>query len=213
MPVELVFIHGWGFDTRFWDALAAQIPQFRQSRLNLGFFDEAPLTPVSDPQSKILVGHSLGFIYGMKQGGWKRWIAINAFPRFVTTATQTGCIPTANLREMRARLQREPAKTLQGFYKMIGAMPVAGTPNTGRLRDGLDELRDGDITGILSTLDVPGLVLVGAEDPLVPKVVSRELGSFARNFMLHEKGGHLLPQTDPSWCAGAIADFAAAHFG
>lgn len=207
MPLELVFIHGWGFDARFWDALAERLPQFGQHRVELGFFNENPATEIPDAREKILVGHSLGFVRGIKREGWKGWIAINSFSRF------DDCVPPANLREMRLRLQKDPAKTLQGFYQMIGAEPHAGTPNMERLRDGLDELRDSDLTDVVSTLNVPGLVLAGGNDPLVPQKPSQKLGSYAEQFMLNETGGHHLPQSAPDWCASMIVEFTAANFG
>jgi pimeloyl-[acyl-carrier protein] methyl ester esterase len=212
MPLQLVFIHGWGFDAHSWDALAAQLPQFDQHRVELGFFNENPVTEIPDVSGKILIGHSLGLVHGIKQQGWKGWVAINSFSRFVAN-NGDGCVPATILREMRLRLQKNPAQCLQDFYQMIGAEPHAGTPNMERQRDGLDELRDSDVNGVLSSMNVPGLVLAGGIDPLVPEKASQKLGGYAGQFMLNEGGGHLLPQTDPAWCAKAIADFAASDFG
>src|SRR5262245_19094736 len=104
MSVELVFIHGWGFDARFWDALSTLLPQFPQKRIDFGFFaspkaDDAPTSP------HILIGHSLGFVHGItKMKKWDGWIAINSFPRFVKTETKPGCTSAAELRDIRQRL-------------------------------------------------------------------------------------------------------------
>ena len=114
---------------------------------------------------------------------------------------------------MRLQLQKDPAKTLRGFYKMIGAEPHVGTPDVEKLRDELDELRDSDVNGVLSSLNSPGLVLAGGNDPLVPQKPGEKLGSYAEQFMLNQSGGHLLPHSAPDWCASMIVEFIAANFG
>ena len=231
--IQLVFIHGWGFDARFWDPLSTLLPQFPQERIDLGFFEKNCLSlEGSNPkgfdarrdwstsrsefgEGSILIGHSLGFVHGLKQRqDWRGWIAINSFARFVQTPSQSGCVPAASLREMRMRFQNNPAAALQNFYQMIEAVPPAGTPNAQRLREGLDELSDSDVVDRLQKLDVPGLALAGRKDPLVPVPISETLGRMAKDgLMMHDKAGHLLAQSHPGWCAEAIAGFIAKNFG
>jgi pimeloyl-[acyl-carrier protein] methyl ester esterase len=216
MPVELVFIHGWGFEAGFWDKLAERLGAYPQRRIDLGFFGKPSVWHPADGANRIVVGHSLGFIYGMTQfENWKGWIAINGFARFVTTPTRPGCVPAAALRDMRRRLLADPAKTLSDFYQSIGADTVRGGANAARLRDGLDLLRDCDLGDVLAATEVPGLVLAARNDPLVPLAAGEHLARFARphRLALHETGGHLLPQTDPAWCARMIAEFVATGFG
>jgi len=222
MTAELVFIHGWGFDARFWDALGACLPQFRQTRIDLGFFDagsaalaEGVRNALLSRGKKILIGHSLGFACGIRhQQKWSGWIAINGFSRFVRTPILPGCVTAATLRDMRMRLKADPGACLQDFYRLIGAGPVDGTFNSERLREGLDELRSTDIEDKVAALDVPGLVLAGRKDPLVPLEVSERLGKYVREgaLVVHNEGGHLLAQTDPGWCAEAIANFVTGNF-
>jgi len=212
MPLELVFIHGWGFDACFWDSLAERLPQFGQHRVELGFFNENAATEIPETHDKILIGHSLGFVHGIKREGWKGWVAINSFGRFVKNDGD-GCVSAANLRDMRLRLQKNADETLRAFYQMLDAKPHADTPNIERLRYGLDELRDSDVNDIVSSMNVPGLVLAGGNDPLVPQKISQKLGSYAEQFMLNQGGGHLLPQSAPDWCASMIVEFIAANFG
>ncbi len=210
MSLQLVFIHGWGFTARFWDGLAARLAHFPQVRIDLEFFGASQF-PVSFASRKILIGHSLGLMHGLKlRQDWNGWIAINSFPRFMPD-----CVPAARLREMRMRLQRDVAATLRDFYQMIDAEPVVGMPDQGRLLEGLDELRDGDSGGMLAKLAVPGLVLAAGGDPLVPVGVSEELGRMAKKggLLMQEEAGHLLPQTHAGWCACVISDFIAANFG
>jgi len=164
MPVELVFLHGWGFDARFWDALASRLPQFRQTRIDLGFFEDgAPAlaqglgaTPMPSGPT-VLIGHSLGFAYGVKQpASFSGWIAINGFLRFVKTPERPGCVSPAALRTMRLLLKNDPTTCFHDFYALMGVPPPGGTPNVERLREGLDELRDTDIEAIIAIRAIPG---------------------------------------------------------
>jgi pimeloyl-[acyl-carrier protein] methyl ester esterase len=222
MAAELVFIHGWGFDARFWDALSVCLPQFGQTRIDLGFFD-AGSTALTErvrkaslsQGKKILIGHSLGFACGIRHAQkWGGWIAINGFSCFVKTPSLPGCVTAATLRDTRMRLKAHPGACLQDFYKLIGARPVGGTLNAERLREGLDELRSTDIEDKIAALDVPALALAGRKDPLVPLEVSEKLGTYAKEGtpVVHNEGGHLLAQTDPVWCAEAIANFVTRNF-
>jgi pimeloyl-[acyl-carrier protein] methyl ester esterase len=210
MKPELVFAHGWGFDAHFWDDLRAHLPQYRHSCVERGFFG-APIVEPASGAGKILIGHSLGFVHGMNmQKNWQGWIAINGFPRFVEDGSHTGCIPPANLRRMKMRLQDNAAATLQDFYRQIGAAPVVGKPNVAWLGAGLDELRD----LVFAELAVPGLVLASRNDPLVPPSASEALSRYAAENapLWHESGGHILPQSDAGFCATAIADFLETFF-
>ena len=203
--MELVFVHGWGFDASFWDPLATLLADYPQRRLERGFMgappnDDAGLAPA------ILVGHSLGFVHGLKLRPWTGWVAINGFPRFVAGSGQAGCVPAYVLRIMGARLETDTGHTLGEFYERIHAEAPKGTPDTEKLCDGLDELCDSNV----GKLTGPGLVLASRTDPLVPNAVSETLAELSgAPIRWHESGGHLLPHSDPAWCAGAIKDFLA----
>ncbi len=300
--IELVFIHGWGFDAGVWDRLAEHLSDYPQRRLDLGFFPErhsgkiaflpqqkcdfirnpvsssagnflpiekldsgsiffrpASLTEEKIVQNdvrhdvrRILIGHSLGFLHGLMQHqDWAGWVAINGFRRFTPD-----CVPPAALRDMRRRLSADPEETLRRFYATIGIIEedterlssprrrgssVVRPPdkdlhapqtrrdwipafagmtteswiyklkdhtNQPRLRDGLDELRDGDATGTLSSLQASGLVLASRNDPLVPVAATEALASASSATLAwHETGGHILPLSDPEWCAEQIKNY------
>jgi pimeloyl-[acyl-carrier protein] methyl ester esterase len=213
MSIELVFIHGWGFDTRFWDKLCAALPQFRHTRIDLGFFGATAPPPARESSKRILVGHSLGFVHGLRHyKDWAGWIAINGFTRFLKTAAEPGCMPAANLRALRMGLQNGTEKPLQDFYRSIDAPPLQGTPKIERLREGLDELQSIDTGALLGEQNLPGLALASRNDPLVPIDASEALGAKAKDFRLHDEAGHLLPLSDPAWCAAAMTEFLGSCF-
>jgi pimeloyl-[acyl-carrier protein] methyl ester esterase len=206
MNVELVFIHGWGFDARFWNDLAPLLPPASQQRVDLGFFG-APRSLEANGSPQILIGHSLGFMHGITIGkNWKGWIAINGFARFPNKA---------QLAPMKERLKKNPPATLREFYRHIGAPPVTGKADVKRLEAGLDELKEGDISAALDRLNIPALILASPNDPLVPVGTSNELKGHTRQGRLlwHEAGGHMVAQSDPTFCAKAIADFLTPFFG
>jgi len=209
--MHLVFIHGWGLDSSLWHEVCARLPDVPHQRIDMGFFGEISDEIKSNAPS-ILVGHSLGFIHGItRQHNWSGWIAINSFPRFVKTTSQPGCTSATELQDMRARLEANPKKTLQNFHKFIGAHTPQGAFNGARLRAGLDELREKDVSKKIAALNVPGLVLASRNDPLVPIATSDVLAHNAQ-LVWHETAGHMLPQNDPVWCTTAIADFLKTNF-
>lgn len=213
--MQLVFIHGWGFEAGFWDALASQLPQFRQERVDLGFFSDAT-NESRDDEPSLLIGHSLGFVHGMRSGkNWAGWVAINSFPRFVATESKLGCAPAAVLHRMKKQLLHNPENTLTEFYELIVAKSPAvdAVPHVRRLCDGLDELRDADIGEALRLSAKPGLVLAAKNDPLVPPATSEALAGFHTQLEWHPDGGHILPQSAAPWCGTAITRFIETHFG
>jgi len=212
--MKLVFVHGWALDATTWNGVAAALPGDVGERIDRGYFGKEQTLPASDDPC-VLVGHSLGFLYGLSlPRNWKAWIAINSFPRFVTKTGKIGCVPPAALRDMRIRLQADAHKTLADFHSLIGAKRPDGEPNIERLRQSLDELRDfdsADVTGYA----LPGLVLASKNDPLVPQEISTNLAE-NKDILWHDTteqgvGGHILPHSDPEFCAKAIKDFLEKH--
>ncbi len=207
--MELVFVHGWGFEASFWDPLAAFLTDYPQQRVDRGYFG-SKRDLVKTNQKSVLIGHSLGFVHGLSlRQDWAGLIAINSFARFIREENKMGCVAPSVLRDMRMRLVADPAKTLGDFYGLIGAKPPAGTPDTARLREGLDELRDTDCGASLAALDVPTLILASRDDELVPVKASEALAREAMQGRLewHSTGNHTLPQSDPDWCALHIKRF------
>ena len=205
--MHLVFVHGWGFDPRFWDALSLRLSHYKQSRFDFGFFSTPPtdfVRFISFDEPLLLIGHSLGFLLGIQQDmPWVGWVAINGFARFTTTPDRAGCVTPVVLRDMQRRLSADTATTLDKFYRMVGAEGPTGPADRKRLGAGLKLLRDGDITELPALKNLPGLILAARRDPLVPVAASATLGAP----VWHEQGGHCLPQADPDWCAEHIEAF------
>lgn len=204
--MRLVFIHGWGFGPHFWEPLGAALSDFSQIRVDFGFFSDRVEIPAFH-EDDILIGHSLGFAWGMARSRpWRGWVSINGFACFVDNAGRKACAAPAALRAMRQGLARHTEETLRNFYKSIGAEGNAEGANAEHLTAGLSMLQTADITGSLRESAARGLALASRDDPLVPVPATEFLASQTRNASLlwHDQGGHLLPLRQPEWCAEAI---------
>ncbi|MCI4679555.1 alpha/beta hydrolase [Rhodoblastus acidophilus] len=206
--MRLVFIHGWALGPESWDALAPLLPA-PQIRVDLGYFGAPDIPPL--PSGDILVGHSAGLLWGLRQrGDWAGLVAINSFARFCLDAAGEGCVEPAALRAMRQALERDAKACADNFRAALGLAPAPGEAQEERLMDGLDLLRDFDATPLVGGR--PVLVLGAENDTLAPAAASRRLAEISGGALaLHETGGHGLPWTAPEFCAGQIAAFLRAH--
>lgn len=224
--MDLVFVHGWGFNAEFWDSVLALIsPASRPQRphhihnVDLGFFGPSRLTfeqivPVCSGNA-VLVGHSLGFLSGLAQTrAWKGLIGINTFPCFVDKPGAKGCVAPAVLRDLKRRLNQNPQNALLDFYKLIHASsyaPRLTDIDVWPLTKGLDLLASMDARSLLTNLSCPALFLASRNDPLVPALVSQSLERYGELKML-ESDSHILPLYDPALCAEHIERYLRKNF-
>lgn len=206
--MKLVFIHGWAFDPTFWSPLASRLPEHEHEFVNLGYF--GGVANFNPQPNSILVGHSLGFVHGIKMSSdWAGLISVNSFSKFVKDDAGVGCVPAASLRKLQKDLRQNPDQALSNFYSMIGTKKTPeAAPDFVQLQNGLEELQTADIGQQLSNSRAPRLVLASINDPLVPVAASEYLG----DVKWHATGGHILPQSDPAWCAKQMTEFIKTNF-
>jgi pimeloyl-[acyl-carrier protein] methyl ester esterase len=206
--MRLVFIHGWGFDARIWNGVAGCLPHIPHIKGELGFLGQPPVPPVFQ-DGDILVGHSLGFLWGMAQGHFfPRWVAINSFACFTHDDPQKTCVPSANLRALRRNLARDPQKTLRDFHTLITSPDAPDQFDAGKLDAGIALLETLDLGESLLERDNHGLILAAQDDALVPVAATEYLASNCRTVdIMWKAGGHILPITEPDWCATQIEKF------
>lgn len=208
MPLTLLFCHGWGFDARAWDPLAALLDEFAQVRDDAGYFGH-PHTLM--PSGRILaITHSLGTmrLLAAPPPGLVGLVAINGFDRF-TAAPDFPGTPRRLVERMISALAQEPETVLADFHARIGSSVPAGAPDGGRLHDGLQTLSTGDLRAQAAMLQVPVLSLQGAADPLLTLAQRETVFAAVSGVMrrTHPSAGHLLICDDPQWCADAICTF------
>lgn len=191
MKPLLLMLHGWGFDRHFWRMLQDELSDFKSVTWDLGFFGPADFTLPEVHQPVIAIGHSYGLVWLLQHRplAWQALVAINGFSRF------PGGPP---LDRMIAAFDRAPRATLDNFRKRCGAPSPAPEPLiVARLRDGLDHLRRWDQSS--ARID---LALCGESDPIVAPA-----HHFNPDHICWHPGGHLLPLSDPVWCAKQLREF------
>lgn len=204
MSPVLVFLHGWALDPALWDALAARLGEYRKIVWDFGYFGEAGMPPVPEGAPVVAVAHSFGALWLLHERpfAFDGLVAVNGFPRF----TGPGGTPRRVVERMLQRFDEEPEAVLKNFRERCGLDgTLPGLPRIGPLRAGLVGLCYWDEGTALHEAG-PVLALGGEADPIAPASLLRESFSEPR---LHPAGGHLLPLTEPGWCAAGIRAFLA----
>jgi len=199
--MKLVFVHGWGFDARVWDAILSLLPDRECLVLDLGFgnrvADAADCLPESD---YIAIGHSIGSLWLLRHGTapMKGFVSICGFDNFAKY------VPAGVLQAMKERLDTAPYPMMCEFW---------GTPyfsedemNIDRLKTGLDWLAEWNEEKAHGALNCPILALAATKDPIVPRKMTEAIWHDATLKWLDGED-HFLPITHPDWCARQIKAF------
>lgn len=213
-PVTLVFVHGWGFDAGFWDAVRSALSEVETLTVDLGFCGQAggfdDLKAVPDG-SCVAVGHSLGFLWLLRQKpvAWRKLVAINGFSRF-TAADDFPCgLEPRMVRRMMDKVQASPEAVVSDFFQACAHTDQPGSLDPDALYRGLEWLMDWDGRAVLERAGTPLLVLAGNDDPIVPRALTEACFAGRPATEIHWRdGGHLLPVTAPAWCAERLREFA-----
>lgn len=206
--MRLLFVHGWGFDARFWDRLAALLPGCPGDRLDRGYFG-----PPRDPPAAtgvIAITHSLGAMRMLRDPpvGCRGLVAINGFDRFIAGSDWAG-VSARVLDRMIARFGKDAAAVVSEFRQRCGCAEPFTLGNLDRLQHDLLVLRAQDGREHAARFPVPILSLQGDMDPILPaRLRDACFGSApsVRRASIHG-GGHLLPLTHAEFCAEQIRLF------
>ena len=203
--MKLVFVHGWGFDARVWDAVIACLPGANIVSFDLGYFGERQWPVVEGPS--LAITHSFGTMALLAEppAGCRGLVAINGFDRFTQTTDRPG-VPRRLLDRMIARMESDLDGVLRDFHARLGSTVPGGVPHLDPLLRDLAAMRDGDRRTDLADWGRPVVALDGAKDPLLTAPVRQ--AQFARAAGLEREtvagGGHVLPLTNPRLCAAWI---------
>jgi len=197
MRPTLLLLHGWGFDTSLWDALAERLAHYRIVRWDRGYFG-APAEPPVEPPF-VAIGHSLGaMLLADRLPAETPLIAINGFDHF----TGEDAVPARVVERMRLRFTDAPDAVVTEFRARCGAPPTRSASVVPRLADDLALLA----THRAAASDRPCLTLHGNADPILPETLRKTAFPGAVR-TTHSEAGHLLPVTHPDWCAARIESF------
>ncbi|MDG2001740.1 MAG: alpha/beta hydrolase [Novosphingobium sp.] len=204
--MRLVFVHGWGFDSRIWAELARNFADHSFSER--GYFG-AP-TEANPGGDFIAVTHSFGtmrLLAGL-QPDCCGIVAINSFDRFTASKDYPG-VPARMVDRMIARFVDAPREELGEFRGRCGCDTPFGKMDETKLLEDLVALRDSDCRSQAAHCDLPILSLQGAYDAILPAAMRDAVfaGASRCEHRTHETGGHLLPLQHPATCADAISAF------
>ncbi len=202
---KLVFVHGWGFAPEFWYGLAAELPEFSNEFVNLGFLGD--VHPINDPNA-VYITHSMGLAWVVEQvSNCQSIVAINGFTKFCRDENWPNGVAPRMLERMIRQFDRAPETVWTEFMKNCGAIdPVyPATAKSDALSKGLQYLRDCDIRSKFENLSVDKLIIAGEQDRIVPEKLTR--ASFGEDVIWYKEGNHLLPLFDEKKLAIDIRRF------
>jgi pimeloyl-[acyl-carrier protein] methyl ester esterase len=202
--MRLVLVHGWGFHGGIFADFIGHLEGAEVTLVDLGFVAGGPKGASEWPEDAIAVGHSLGLLWLLERGRsrYRALVSIQGFDCF-------SChVAPSRLAALKRGLEREPAGTLQAFWRSCGASGFAlpEALNVAKLDEGLDWLMTWDATKARKELACPVLALASRDDAIVPPSMSEAI--WGENIIWSPDGGHVLPLKHPRWCARHVLEFA-----
>jgi pimeloyl-[acyl-carrier protein] methyl ester esterase len=175
------------------------------SLIDLGFVSGGPKGATDWPEDVIAVGHSLGLLWLLENGGgrYRALVSIQGFDCF-------SChVAPSRLAALQRGIERDPGGTLQAFWRSCGAAGFAWPEalNIARLDEGLDWLTNWDARKAKDELKCPVLALASRDDPIVPVSMTEAIWG-EKGVVWLPDGGHVLPLRHPRWCARHVLEFA-----
>ena len=201
--MKYIFVHGWGFDSAFWQFTIRQMDyKVSMACIDLGFFSE-PHDDNSYGPDTIFITHSLGFPWTIKNkpGEKKAIINISGFSRF------TPYTDKRTLKTMMRGIERSPERQLDLFWQAcsVADHQTNNIPDKDRLQQGLTWLMEWDVSGLLEGLPYPVINIASRDDQIVPASMSADIWG-EQNVHWAETGGHALPLNKPEWIASKITE-------
>jgi pimeloyl-[acyl-carrier protein] methyl ester esterase len=203
--MRFVLVHGWGFHAGIFADFVAHLDGAEVVFVDLGFVAGGPKGKTEWPSGAVAVGHSLGLLWLLQQGGgrFKGLVSIQGFDCFCCH------VAPSRIAALKRGLERDPGGTLQAFWRSCGAAGFAlpEALNVARLDEGLDWLMHWDARRAKDELACPILALAARDDPIVPASMSEAIWKDTR-IEWSQDGGHVLPLRHPRWCARHVLEFA-----
>ena len=173
---SLLMITGWAYGSDAMQPLADTMVTRFGVRILTG---AQVLTERSIPAADYIVTGSMGGLLALEllPDACRKLVLISSTARFCSAPDYPCGTPERILQRMIRRLQRHPETVLEEFYRNvhhpheINASPAMEFDPPSTLEElvrGLEYLRDTDVRDRLSSIDIPVLLLHGAEDRIIP---------------------------------------------
>lgn len=198
--MKLLFTHGWGFDRRFWEPLAALLRDWPHAIDDRGYFGAPREMRIEGPC--MAVTHSFGSMRVLADPppGLVGLVAINGFERFTALPGKPG-VALRVVDRMLRRFGEDPRGVLAEFRRACGCHEPFDQIDVAPLHADLLRLRDAQ--PLLPS--VPVVTLNSGQDPILPvEMRAATFAGCAVRRMEVEAGGHLLPLHDPRLCAQVV---------
>lgn len=232
--LPLVFLHGWGSDSRIWTQLQTHFSDWECINWDLpGFGENRQVDATLDsfleqsaehlPQQCVLVGWSLGGMVAASLAARaparvKALITIASNATFVDRPAWDEAMPRAIFQNFVKSFESHPQKTFKRFCMLqvqgesskkniVSQLEIFSTNVTGRWRAGLDWLGTLDNRHLLAKLAIPQLSIFGSGDALVPVSAAAKIAQFPQVTSEVLQGGHCLPLTHSNLCAESMKQF------
>jgi pimeloyl-[acyl-carrier protein] methyl ester esterase len=203
--MRFVLVHGWGFHAGIWADFVSHLDGAEVTLVDLGFVAGGPKGETDWPPDAIAVGHSLGLLWLLRQGGgrFRGLVSVQGFDCFCCH------VAPSRIAALKRGLEREPHATMQAFWRSCGAAGFAlpEALNLARLDEGLDWLMHWDARKAKDELACPVLALAARDDAIVPVSMSEAIWKDT-GISWSQGGGHVLPLRHPRWCARHVLEFA-----
>lgn len=234
-----IFISGWGTRNDVWTPLVECFTRRPTERripwwdcLGEGEDDNALLKALrGSDEAVVLVGWSLGGIMALAAATRRRdrvagLVLISSAARMTATEDCPGVDPHA-LRAVRMELALRSSEALRSFAELCVApsgddafrdtfLAQASRIEAGLLEAGVQYLERTDLRRELASLDVPALVIHGADDRVIPPASARYLADAlprARLFLVPDGSHALVSGAALLHVAREIESFLDEHFG
>lgn len=142
--LQLIWSHGWGFDTTFFTPLCLALPGYEHFVIDWGYFDTPSMPELDRTRPIIGIGHSLGFakLFDLPFS-YESVVSLGGFTHFCQTDSLKVGTPGRVLQRMLNRFQIYPQRVLQDFYRSCGFESLFANPsnlNTKLLSEDLERL-------------------------------------------------------------------------
>ncbi len=211
---DIVFVHGWGEDSRIWEGITKHFPEHNHHFVDLGFIGEEGDSRceiiIPEIDKALFVTHSLGTLWVLNHIPLEKisaLAAINGFGRFTDFASKK------SLETMDKSLHRNTLLQMEMFWKNCNfpqnmRQTYKHKLNRRELSRGLSWLSSWDKCKELQDLKTGGvsvLSLGGEEDLIIPPDIMRKhWQGFELDVVMKKRAGHALPLTHSQWCVEKI---------
>lgn len=212
--MDALFLHGWGYDSHFWQDWIAALPPFLNIHsADRGYF--GPPRPFSGKPPQIIFCHSQGLhrIDEELMVNSPFLVIVGGFLSFLPESSREQIRVKKYLDSMRNKIVHEPHRLLQDFYSECSfptpsKQELPSTINTGLLHNDLVDLENFSMQPSLLCQARKILILHGNEDKIVPPAKAVELHQkLSRSLCTVIAGlGHVFTDDGVLKCCRMISD-------